>query len=471
MAMDGNPQLFFEDLFDIGYSGNRYNHDPKSSTSLPARSDLLNLMWCHQALNFKAGPYNVPHSSADYLVIARAGKAIIGITDNWNTWQNQWVFTHFPPGTVLKDYSGANGSATVTVNADGWAPINTPPVNPALNIAGRRGYSVWAPVGMDGTVYTPSRALSTTQEWEMANDLGDSHANSLGQGGAIPANSTNFRTAGKIFVDQGKQITYKLFPQNATKSLFIGLYDPAGNLLSSMNGTGTLTGNYTPVSTGWITVRVRNSVNTNPSQICWVNVTYTAPAVVTNANALTSSNTASFWTGNAGSSDWFDANNWEEGKVPDDTTDVIVPSNAFPQPAIMGTASARKLKLEQGAQLSVYGELFVSELESELPVQGHGAFYVNGVKHVLADAAIAEFMISPNPFSDNFTLQVKGNFDLSQLLNASVFNATGQLIGGSSGNLSVLQEFLNTQLQKAPSGVYLLRLTGTDTQILRLVKE
>ncbi len=471
MAMDGNPQLFFEDLFDIGYSGNRYNHDPKSSSSLPARSDLINLLWCHQALNFKTGPYNVSFSNADYLVIARAGKALIGVTDSWSNWQNQWVYTYFAPGTVLKDYSGANGNATVTVNADGWAQINTPPVNPALNIAGRRGYSVWAPVGLDGTVYNPPRALSTTQEWEMANDLGDSHVNSLGQGGAIPASSTNFRTAGKIFVEQGKEITYNLYPQNSTKSLYIGLYNPAGNLLSSKSGLGSQTGYYTPNFTGWITIKVRNSVNTNPSQKCWVNVSYTAPAVVTNANALTSANTASFWTGNGGSDNWFDAQNWEEGRLPDDTTDVVIPANAFPQPTMHGEAFAHRLNLESGARLTVYGDLFVSEINSEDAVTGQGALILNGVKITLNDEHDFVFTLSPNPSSDDFQLLVNGNYDVRDVLNAEVYNATGQIIARTTGDLMDVERDLNIQLADVHSGVYLLRLTGRETSVLRMIRE
>ena len=34
-AVDGSPMVFFEDLFDIGYNNNRYNHDPKDSLQLP----------------------------------------------------------------------------------------------------------------------------------------------------------------------------------------------------------------------------------------------------------------------------------------------------------------------------------------------------------------------------------------------------------------------------------------------------
>jgi len=54
-------------------------------------------------------------------------------------------------------------------------------------------------VGFDATVYQPSRNKRTIQEWEMADDLGDSHCNSLGYGGALPDNSTNQRVVGKIF--------------------------------------------------------------------------------------------------------------------------------------------------------------------------------------------------------------------------------------------------------------------------------
>jgi alpha-amylase len=54
-ALDGAPMVYFEDLFNIGYNGNRYNHNPKDSLDLPMRSDIVNIIWCHQNLNFKDG--------------------------------------------------------------------------------------------------------------------------------------------------------------------------------------------------------------------------------------------------------------------------------------------------------------------------------------------------------------------------------------------------------------------------------
>jgi alpha-amylase len=471
MAMDGNPQLFFEDLFDIGYNGNRWTHDPKSSTSLPARSDLVNLLWCHQALDFKSGPYQVPYADADYLVIARAGRAIVGVTDNWSNWQTANVYTGFPAGTVLKDYSGANGTATVTVDANGYATINTPPVNPTLNIAGRRGYSVWGRVGMDSFVYTPARNVRTTQEWEMANDLGDSHVSSLGQGGAMPANSTNFRTAGKIYVQSGKVVTYTVFPENATKSLYVGLYSAAGSLLSSRSGTGTLTRNYTPNFTGWITIRVRNNSATNPSQRCWVNVSYEAPAVITNANAASAGGAASIWTGNGGTSDWNDPYNWEEGKVPMDTSLVIIEANAFPQPAVVGAADANKVILEEGAHLFVHGTLSVQSIEGLPQVSGTGTIIQGAETISLATPVLAQFVVYPNPFEDRFDIAVNGVFDADTHLNAELMTLDGRILQTYSSNLPVLNGNLNADMADKPVGIYLLRIVGGESQVLRLVKQ
>lgn len=471
-AMDGNPQIFFEDLFDIGTNGNRYNHDPKSSTQLPVRSDLQNLIWCHQALDFKSGAYQVPHSSADYLIVERAGKAIIGITDSWNAWQNQWIHTNFAPGTVLKDYSGANGSATVTVDANGWVQINTPPVDPSLNIAGRHGYSVWAPVGKDGTVYAPSRPTSTTQEWEMANDLGDKHASSLTQGGAIPAASTNFRTVGKIYVELGKQVTYILYPTNATKSLYVALYNNAGTMLSSKVGTGTLTGYYTPNYTGWITIKVRNNSASNPAQNCYVNVTYTAPQVVLSTSSLMATNDVSIWSGNGGSSDWRCGENWEDGVVPTIDKDVIIVGTAFPQPAINGDVEISNLIIEENAHIFLQGNLIVNNgLDNLGEITGQGSLLVNSTLVNLQGMTTAQFSLFPNPTSGEVNLIVNGNFDINQTFQIELISPDGKLIMTLKGDLTSVSADLSSALNECANGVYFVRVVSNDAQMIRLVKE
>jgi alpha-amylase len=262
LAVDGSPQIFFEDLFDVGGTGKRFSHQPTSTADLPIRADLENLIWCHQNLRFKDGAYKVRWQAQDHLVIERSTKALVGINDSWSSWQKNTVSCDFAPGTVLKDFSGANGTATVTVNSSQTVSINTPPCNGTAN-GGRRGYSVWAPVNA-ATSYTRP-AMATTQEWELADDLGDSDSRSLQQGGQLPDGSTAVRTAGRIYAEAGKTVTYALYPTDATRSLTVTLTDGSGTTFSSRTGTGTLTGTYTPTSTGWITLQARNASTANPA--------------------------------------------------------------------------------------------------------------------------------------------------------------------------------------------------------------
>ena len=185
--------------------------------------------------------------------------------------------------------------------ADGRVLIKTAPVG--HNIAGARGhgYSVWAPIPSGVTFstvndmyvylysYAPSRNTSTTQEWEMADDLGDSNGNSLQQGGKLPANSTAQRTVGRIYAAAGQTVTYKLFPEINGTSQNISVYNTSGIIVSQVTGTSSnsaaLTGSYTPASDGWLTLKVKHANATTAAQKVWVNITYTAP---TNVNTRTS---------------------------------------------------------------------------------------------------------------------------------------------------------------------------------------
>ena len=386
MAMDGNPQIFFEDLFDIGYNGNRYSHVPSSSAGLPTRDDIVNLIQCHQKLNFKDGAYKVRSaeaglftvtgSTADHLVIERSGQAVIGITDNWDTVQEVFVDTDFPQGTVLMDYSGANGLVTYTVPADQRVRIITQPVNPALNAAGRHGYSVWAPVpgnspfGSTSAMYAylASYSLSpitTTQEWEMADDLGDNNCSSLMQGGALPAGSTNQRVVGRIFTEIGNAVTYEVF-SDLGENIVIVFYDNDGNELHTDTGGNGMSGSFTAGYTGWINMKIRNATTANGKQTCYVKITYDGPTSV-NTGAYTTAMTKSIWTGNGNDSDITNCQNWEQGKIPDATTDIIIPAYSSPAPVITGTLLANNIVIEAGTSLEINGTLEV-----------HGDFTNNG---------------------------------------------------------------------------------------------
>jgi alpha-amylase len=363
-AMDGNPQVFFEDLLNVANTGKRFKHLPANTTDLPANQDIVNIMQAHGALDFKSGNYRVPsnecsfynvktnsNNNDDYSVTERSGKAIIGATDAWgaagtNEEQEAWIDTDFPVGTVLMDYSGGIATTTTVLGPDPSCPGSgcPPPCRNRVNIKTKNvgwpsftysttydnhgayyhGYSIWAPLGINLASYT-NPAIPTVQEWEMENDLGDSHCSSLGQGGRTPDNSPNQRVVGKIFVKNGTTVNYTVTLGTPGTSLTFELYDLNGIRLHTVSGsTASLTGSFTNGSTRWITMKVRNTTANTTGQKCWVKMTYTAPAsVVTKTN--TAANKVSIWTSNGGSSDWNDCKNWEEGKIPTCSGTVIIP--------------------------------------------------------------------------------------------------------------------------------------------------
>src|SRR5437867_2189246 len=271
MAVDGSPTIFFEDLFDIGGTGRRWTHHPDNPGELPARDWLVNLIWCHQKLNFKDGVYRVRWQAPDLLIIERSARAIIGVNDNWDTGQSAVVQTDFGPNVQLHDYSGGNSNDVRTDNS-GRATIFVPPCN-GTNV--RRGYSVWGPAGITNGFNSPN--WSTTQEWEMADDLGDSHPNSLHQGGALPANSTSLRVVGKIFPAASKTVTLNAHPQFLTNRYELLVLGNTGAQITNGVGLGNLTLTYAPPAAEYETIQIRYTEPTNVSQRVWVKVNYTAP--------------------------------------------------------------------------------------------------------------------------------------------------------------------------------------------------
>ena len=138
--------------------------------------------------------------------------------------------------------------------------------------------AIFAPASLETFFNQPFPVANraTTHEWELADDLGDSHPRSLRQGGALPANSKVSRMAGKIFAAAGKPVTYKLF-SSFNRDLTLLLTDACGNVLDSVRGIGNLTKVFTPATSNWYLVKARNSLDTNREQRVWVQVTYTAP--------------------------------------------------------------------------------------------------------------------------------------------------------------------------------------------------
>jgi alpha-amylase len=277
-AVDGAPLIYFEDLFNIGYNSNRFTHDPANTIELPVFSDLENLIWCHQNLRFKEGAYLVRWQANDALVIEREAKALIAVNDNYSSWQNlSNVQTSWPDGTVLKDYSGANGTTTVTVSNGGKVSISIPPCDGTAG-AGRRGYCVWAPEGISENYVLTSNRI--TQEWEMEDDLGDNHPLSLQQGGRLPDNSEDCRVVGKIYVASGQQINLELYPADPSLPITVQYLNADCGIIDTVSMSGTILDSIVPNYNGWLTVRIKNATSNQLGQKCWVKLNYKAPEAV-----------------------------------------------------------------------------------------------------------------------------------------------------------------------------------------------
>jgi alpha-amylase len=278
LAVDGAPEIYFEDLFNIGYLGNRFNHHPLNSAELPVFNDLENLIWCHQNLRFKDGAYMVPWQAQDALVIERAQKALIAVNDSWTNWQNLvGVQTTFTDGTILVDYSGANGTATSTVYGGGKVNISIPPCDGSA-LQGRRGYAIWAPQGITSNYNLSAKRI--TQEWEMANDLGDNHPLSLQQGGALPSNSEDCRVVGRIYAKANEQINLEVFPENPLLPITVLYVDKDCAIIDSISSAGTILDSIVPSYSGWYTIKLKNVTSTQVGQKAWVKVNYLAPDTV-----------------------------------------------------------------------------------------------------------------------------------------------------------------------------------------------
>ncbi len=347
MAMDGNPMVFFEDVFNIGTTGQRWTHFPYNTAQLPAWNDVANILQCHQKHQFKEGNYKVRSAEAgaffpsgstanNHLVFERSARAVIGVNDQFSTDQEIWIDSDFTAGTILMDYSGANGTTTSVVQGDKRVYIKTKAVGHTIPNVFGHGYSVWAPVPGNvpfATVadmlaylnYTPTRATTTTQEWEMDDDLGDSHCGSLGYGGRTPDNSPNQRVVGKIFAAGGTTVSYSVMLGTPGNSLTLDVCQLDGTVLGTVSGSAaTISGSFSNNATRWLTLKVRNTTDVVAGQKCFVQATYTAPSSVTVANFPVAT-TVSIWTSNGGSSNWNDPKNWEECRVPTCTGTVLVP--------------------------------------------------------------------------------------------------------------------------------------------------
>jgi len=196
-VFDGSPMVYYEDLF-VNHGPDRKKADPATIT---ARPYLVNLVWCHNQLGFKAGALKIRHqNSADLLILERSGRALVGLNDNGNAALSATVATDFGPNVRLHDYSGSTPGDRTT-DAAGRVSVTVPPMS----------YAVWAPAGRAGATFNPVRRR-TTQQFEMADDVGDvlNAPGALGYGGRLVPGA--FRTAGAVWAASGTLVNITLKP-------------------------------------------------------------------------------------------------------------------------------------------------------------------------------------------------------------------------------------------------------------------
>jgi len=298
-AVDGSPQVFFEDLFDVGGTGKRFSHQPTNTSDLPVRDQIKKILQARRVLHFDQGNYKVRSveantvfdagsSKQDLLIIERGSNAIIGVNDNGANSQGAWIDTDFPPNTKLIDYSGNNGAGWFSmVQADKRAYISVPPTNSG-------GYCILAPTGFDLSNINPQKR-TTTQEWEMADDLGDSNPMSLGQGGQLQSGSQVYGTdanrhyVGRIFVEGGTTVVLEGFAEINEKTVNMQIWNDTETDWGTFGGSGQpndpLNGKFDAQTTGWYKIYVQNTNKYGGAQKVWVKATYIAPQVVNTVKA------------------------------------------------------------------------------------------------------------------------------------------------------------------------------------------
>ena len=69
---------------------------------------------------------------------------------------------------------------------------------------------------------------------------------------------------------------------------------------------------------------------------------------------------ASIWTGNAGTSVWTDCGNWEQGKVPNANSRVVIPDNGDVRPIVSSKITIKELLIEKGEGTSVAPDVKVT---------------------------------------------------------------------------------------------------------------
>jgi alpha-amylase len=253
LTAEGYPCVFYKD----------YSTDPGCYGLKPV---IDNLIWIHENLAF--GSTQERWKDDDVFCFERQNypNLLVGLNDNGASSRTVTVQTGFGGNVQLHDYTGHSGD--VWTNANGQVTI-TIPAN-----AGGMGYVCYSRTGISGSFNAPQ--LETTQEYAGAQDLD-----------IRPADNTQITQVCRIWAQTGKTITAEPYYDTANwlanTNIYFELLNPVGQSVASKvylkDGMQGSLMTYTPLDTGWHTVRVR-SFNTPASNLkpkYWLKLRYAAP--------------------------------------------------------------------------------------------------------------------------------------------------------------------------------------------------
>ncbi len=258
LGMPGLPLVYIKDWL------------PDSMNGYALDQEINNLVWCSR--NLANGAVDIVYSDARTYIFQRTGPpgALIALNnDIWNPlWTTVTCRTQHPPGTVMHDYTGKNGSDSI-VDANGNLTFGIPPA------ANGRGYGFWAPAGRGGSITFPS--LSCTQSFFGAADLD------------IGPVKSGTMTVGRVWIAEHASITSELTVDTAgwaggTGKVTFQIRDDHGN--THDGATVTLAAPKAQASsraavTGWHSIILTSSsipANGVPFEF---KVEYTAPQTIT----------------------------------------------------------------------------------------------------------------------------------------------------------------------------------------------
>ncbi|MBN3034498.1 MAG: hypothetical protein JW861_02865 [Bacteroidales bacterium] len=172
------------------------------------------------------------------------------------------------------------------------------------------------------------------------------------------------------------------------------------------------------------------------------------------------------WAGTY-STDWYNANNWMDGDVPDATTHVTIISGRPHYPVVTGTAECMSLTIESGANLDITG--FMLTVNGDLDVAGELRMTGNTSQLIVTADVTWQTGSSSSITGTSSVLEVRGHWDCNDGSDVSIDYGFVKFTGAFSSTMKIYDadfHFRHLIIDKDP-GKYVL-YSNSSTQDLHV---